>query len=64
MDLKPWNNEIKQLREIILKPDRIEENKRLAYGIWHSTRIKDITMNLLVAGDKQIFNRESWQEFY
>jgi len=107
MDLKPWNNEIKQLREIILKPDRIEESRRLslslhamvhssimsgidkktfedelweeldentfrtsknekgrtiAYGIWHSTRIEDITMNLLVAGDKQIFNRENWKE--
>ncbi|SCZ12035.1 hypothetical protein [Alkaliphilus peptidifermentans] len=107
MDLKPWNNEIKQLREIILKPDRIEESKSLslslhsmihsstmsgidkktfedelwegldentfrtsrnekgrtiAYGIWHATRIEDITMNLLVTGDKQIFNRENWQE--
>ena len=107
MDLKPWNNDIKQLREIILKPDRIEESKRLslslhsmvhssimsgidkttfedelwegldentfrtsknekgrtiAYGIWHSTRIEDITMNLLVAGDVQVFSRENWQE--
>ncbi|WP_032121152.1 hypothetical protein [Clostridium amazonitimonense] len=107
MDLKPWNNKIKQLREIILKPDRIEESKSLslnlhsmvhwsimsgtdkktfedelwegldenafrtlknekgrtiAYGIWHSTRIEDITMNLLVAGDKQIFNGSNWKE--
>lgn len=107
MDLKPWNNEIKRLREIILKPDKIDESKDLslslhsmvhssimsginiktfedelwegldentfrtsknekgrtiAYGIWHSTRIEDITMNLLVAGDDQIFNRENWQK--
>ena len=107
MDLKPWNNKIKQLREIILRPDRIEESKSLslslhsmvhssimsgtdkktfedelwegldenafktlknekgrtiAYGIWHSTRIEDITMNLLVAGDKQIFNGGNWKE--
>lgn len=107
MDLKSWNNEIKKLREIILKPDRIEESKNLslslhsmvhssimsgidkktfedelweeldentiktsknekgrtiAYGIWHSSRIEDITMNLLVAGDKQIFNRENWHK--
>lgn len=107
MDLKSWNNEIKQLRKIILKPDRIEESKILslnlrsmvhsslmsgidkktfedelweglaentfrtsqnkkgrtiAYGIWHSTRIEDITMNLLVAGEKQIFNKENWQK--
>ncbi len=107
MDLKTWNNEIKQLREIILNPSKIEESKRLslslhtmvhcsimsgidkktfedelwegldektfrksknekgrtiAYGFWHSTRIEDITMNLLIAGDIQVFNRESWQE--
>lgn len=107
MDLKPWNDDIKELRKIILKPDKIQESKSLAlslhsmvhlsimsgvdkktfedelwegldentfrtsqnqkgrtiaYGIWHCTRIEDITMNLLVAGDKQIFNRKNWQE--
>lgn len=107
MDLKPWNSEIKQLREIILQPGKIEESKSLifslhsmvhssamsgidkktfedelweglddetfrtstnekgrtiAYGIWHSTRIEDITMNLLVAGDNQIFSSGNWQE--
>lgn len=107
MDLKSWNHNIKELRKIILKPDKIQESKSLAlslhsmvhlsimsgvdkktfedelwegldentfrtsqnqkgrtiaYGIWHCTRIEDITMNLLVAGDKQIFNRENWQE--
>ena len=30
MDLNSWNNEIKELRKIILKPDRIEESKYLA----------------------------------
>ena len=107
MDLKSWNDDIKELRKIILKPDKIQESKSLAlslhsmvhlsimsgvdkktfedelwegldentfrtsqnqkgrtiaYDIWHCTRIEDITMNLLVAGDKQIFNRENWQE--
>lgn len=107
MDLKSWNDDIKELRNIILKPDKIQESKSLAlslhsmvhlsimsgvdkktfedelwegldentfrtsqnqkgrtiaYGIWHCTRIEDITMNLLVAGDKQIFNRENWKE--
>lgn len=106
MDLKSWNNEIKQLRAIILKPDKIEESIKLslnlhamvhasimsgidkvtfedelwegldenmfktatnekgrtiAYGIWHSTRIEDITMNLLVAEDNQVFNTGHWQ---
>lgn len=107
MDLKPWNSEIKQLREIILKQDKIEESKILclslhamvhsdcmsgidkktfedelwdgldekifktsinekgrtiAYGVWHSTRIEDITMNILVAGDEQVLNSGNWQE--
>jgi len=107
VDLKSWNDDIKELRKIILKPDKIQDSKSLAlslhsmvhlsimsgvdkktfedelwegldentfrtsqnqkgrtiaYGIWHCTRIEDITMNLLVASDKQIFNRENWQE--
>jgi hypothetical protein len=107
MDLRSWNSDIKRLREIIFKQDKIEESKRLclhlhslvhssimsgieaktfedelweglddsifrtsinekgrtiAYGIWHSTRIEDITMNLLVAGNDQIFSTGGWQE--
>jgi len=107
MDLKQWNKEIKYLREIILKKDKIEETKDLclclhsmvhssimsetdkktfedelwegldestfripannkgrtiAYGLWHSSRIEDITMNMLVAGDEQIFNISNWKE--
>ncbi len=107
MDLKPWNKDMKRLREIILKQNKIEESKNLclslhsmvhssnisgidkktfedelwegldkntfrtaindkgrtiAYGIWHSTRIEDITMNILVDGNKQIFNIENWKQ--
>lgn len=107
MDVKPWNKDIKQLREIILKQDKIEESKTLAlslhsmvhssemsglliktfedelwedldeytfrtstnekgrtiaYGLWHSARIEDITMNLLVSGDEQVFNLGNWKE--
>lgn len=107
MDLKPWNNDIKELREIILKQDKFEESKKLclelhsmvhsskmsgidkktfedelwegldedtfktctnekgrtvAYGIWHSTRIEDMTMNILVAGNEQIFKVGNWKE--
>jgi hypothetical protein len=107
LDLKSWNKDIKQLREIILKQDRIEESKYLclslhamvhssdmsglpiktfedelwegldentfrtstnekhrtiAYGIWHSTRIEDITMSLLVSGDEQVFNLGNWKD--
>ncbi|MCM0650269.1 DinB family protein [Clostridium swellfunianum] len=107
MDVKPWNKDIKQLREIILKQDKIEESKTLAlslhsmvhssemsglliktfedelwedldeytfrsatnekgrtiaYGLWHSTRIEDITMNMLVSGDEQVFILGNWKE--
>lgn len=107
MDLKEWNKGIKDLREIILKKDKIQESKELAlmlhalvhsfemsgkeektfedelledldddtfrssinekgrtvaYGIWHSSRIEDITMNLLVSGDEQVFATGNWKE--
>ncbi|MDF2843921.1 MAG: hypothetical protein K0R00_2347 [Herbinix sp.] len=107
MDLKPWNNDIKHLREIIFSPDKLEESiqvalnlhsmvhlgvmsgtelktfedelweglnedtvrtsinekgRTIAYGIWHSTRIEDITMNLLVAGEEQVFNKGNWKD--
>ncbi|QVK16783.1 DinB family protein [Mycoplasmatota bacterium] len=107
MDLKLWNQDLKQLRDIIKKKDKIDESKSLclslharvhsslmsgikektledelwedlddntfrtsinekgrtiAYSLWHSTRIEDITMNLLVAEDEQIFNIGNWKE--
>lgn len=106
MDLKSWNNELKQLRSIILKEDKLEESKEIAlrlhsmvhssvmsgvdektfedelwdginddmfrlyqnekgrtvaYGMWHASRIEDITMNLLVSGSEQVLNKENWQ---
>lgn len=107
MDLKPWNEKLKELRKIIYKPDKINEAKELclelhemvhlsemsnakcitfedelwdslteeivrkatnekgrtiAYGIWHSTRIEDITTNILIADRKQIFEEDVWLE--
>ncbi len=107
MNVRLWSEELKHLREIILKPDKIEESKKLAlklhamvhssemsginektfedeiwdgiddasfrlstnekgrtvaYGIWHSTRIEDITMNILVANDTQVLVAGSWQK--
>ncbi|ROR22113.1 hypothetical protein EDD66_11725 [Mobilisporobacter senegalensis] len=107
MNLKPWNEDIKHLREVILKEDKLEESKNLClslhsmvhssnmsgvsvktfedelwegldeescktavnekgrtivYGIWHSTRIEDITMNLLIAGGEQVLNIENWKD--
>jgi hypothetical protein len=39
-----------------------EKGRTIAYGVWHSTRIEDITMNLLVAGDGQVFCLGNWKE--
>lgn len=105
MDLKHWNEKLKQLRSIILKPDKFQEaitlclelhamvhssemshincvtfedelwegldeatirtainekGRTIAYGIWHSARIEDITMNILVNGGEQVINTENW----
>lgn len=107
MDLKCWNEKLKQLRSIILKPDKFQESinlclelhamvhssemsninhatledelwagldevkirtainekgRTIAYGIWHSTRIEDITMNILVNGGEQVINTGNWIE--
>jgi len=34
----------------------------VAWLIWHMARIEDVTMNLLVAGEPQIFNQDKWFE--
>lgn len=106
MDLKPWNEKIKKLRDIILKQDKFEESINLClelhsmvhssemaginiktfedelwdeldentfktavkeghtigYSLWHTARIEDITMNILVADDEQVFNIGNWRE--
>lgn len=33
----------------------------IAWNFWHLARIEDITMNLLVAGAPQLFEKEGWQ---
>jgi hypothetical protein len=40
-------------------PDSCEHS--LAWIIWHLSRIEDVTMNLLVAGENQVFENENWQ---
>lgn len=36
------------------------KGRTVAYGMWHSTRIEDITMNILVAGGSQIIDSDNW----
>jgi hypothetical protein len=34
----------------------------IAWNLWHLTRIEDVTMNLLIAGEPQVFNTGNWLE--
>jgi hypothetical protein len=34
----------------------------IAWAIWHIARIEDMTMNYLIAGEPQLFEREGWRE--
>ena len=39
-----------------------EKGRTVVYGIWHSTRIEDITMNLLVHEGSQVLSEGNWKE--
>jgi hypothetical protein len=45
-----------QLREV---PNRMDHS--IAWILWHLARIEDVTMNILVAGQEQVFSREDWK---
>lgn len=51
-----WND----LNEETARKAVNKKGRTILYGIWHSTRIEDITMNLLVAGTDQIFEKDNW----
>lgn len=38
------------------------EEHSIAWIVWHMARIEDITMNVLVADEQQVFLRDGWQE--
>lgn len=46
-----------QLRRI---PQSCEHS--VAWCVWHSARIEDVTMNLLVAGSPQLLHQDNWLE--
>lgn len=39
-------------------PDRMDHS--IVWILWHLARIEDVTMNMLVAGTKQVFDRGKW----
>jgi hypothetical protein len=48
------------VQQIRLTPRNCDHS--IAWVLWHITRIEDVTMNLLVAGNPQVLLREDWPE--
>jgi hypothetical protein len=49
-----------KLEEAEFRSNLNSKGRTIAYGLWHSSRIEDITMNILVSGDKQVINTNDW----
>lgn len=52
---------LENISEEKIKNATNNKGRTIAYGIWHSTRIEDITANLLINNSEQIFEKENWQ---
>lgn len=62
---EPWSFEDEVLNDMNEEQiRRIPQNcdHSVAWNIWHTARIEDVAMNLLVAGDPQILHRDKWLE--
>ncbi|MBL4931165.1 DinB family protein [Clostridium paridis] len=58
MNEKTFEDELWEgLNEEIIRTAINSKGRTIAYGIWHSTRIEDITMNLLVDDSEQVIDR-------
>lgn len=53
-----WNG----LDETTFRTGQNKKGRTVAYGMWHSARIEDITMNLLVANGDQVIDQGGWME--
>jgi hypothetical protein len=59
--IKTFEDEIwENLDENTFRTAINKKGRTIAYGIWHSTRIEDMTMNILVAGKKQVIDSGNW----
>jgi hypothetical protein len=64
-DGKYWSFEDEVLGEMddgALRSIPTSSEHSLAWILWHLARIEDVTMNLLVAGTSQIFDRQGWMD--
>ncbi len=53
--VNPLINDLKD-NEYKIMPNKTDET--IAWTIWHITRIEDLTMNILIADEKQVFNND------
>jgi hypothetical protein len=61
----PWSYEdllLEGLEEVKFRKIPEGQEHSMAWILWHLSRIEDVTMNRLVAGRDQIFERGAWQE--
>ena len=61
----PWSYEdllLDGLEEAQYRVIPEREEHSLAWILWHLSRVEDVTMNLLVAGNDQVFEAGSWLE--
>jgi len=40
---------------------QVNEQHSIAWELWHIARIEDVAMNMLVAGEEQVFVRDGWR---
>ncbi|WP_432665635.1 DinB family protein [Wukongibacter baidiensis] len=48
--------------EVTFRRGQSKKGRTIAYGMWHSARIEDIAMNLLVADEEQIIDQGNWMK--
>lgn len=61
INLPTFEDEIWQnLNEETARKAVNKKGRTVLYGLWHTARIEDITMNLLVEGKEQLFEKEGW----
>lgn len=61
----PWSYEdllLEGLEQAEFRKIPEGQEHSLAWIVWHLSRIEDVTMNLLVDGRDQVFERGGWQE--
>lgn len=60
-----WNVEVELwqgLEEAAFRMLPAGEEHTIAWSLWHLARIEDMTMNVLLAGHDQVFEREGWAD--